>query len=815
MMRPSMAYPFQKIEAEWQKRWHDKDLFRVGNQSDKPKYYVLDMFPYPSAHGLHVGHAESYTATDIVARYRRAAGYHVLHPTGFDAYGLPAEQYAISTGIHPEETTRKAMDNYRRQLMALGYSYDWSREVATCDAKYYRWTQHMFLKLLERGLAYQKEVAVNWCPALRTVLANEEVVDGKSERGGHPVERRPMLQWMLKITDYAEQLLEDLDDPNLDWPERTKEAQRNWIGRSIGLNIDFTIEGSGQNFTVFTTRADTIYGVTFMVLAPEHPLVEKISGDEQRFQVTEYQAKAASKSDLDRQAAVEKTGVFTGAYAVNPANSEKIPIWISDYVLMDYGCGAVMAVPGHDERDFEFAKKFDLPIVQVIAAKGSNDTELPYSGDGVNMNSGPLDGLAMQEATEKIHNILSEKGVVQKQVHYRLRDWLFSRQRYWGEPFPVVHYPKAGLKAVPENELPVLLPPVDSYQPREDGSPPLQGAAKDWLEYKDKTSGEVGRRETDTMPGSAGSSWYFLRYCDPGNEKEFCSFKAQKYWMPVDLYIGGAEHTVGHLLYARFWQKVLFDAGLVSHKEPFKKLVHQGMILGEDNEKMSKSHGNVVNPDDVVAQYGADSLRLYVMFMGPIERDKPWSSQGINGVHKFLNRLWSLVTQDQEQPKIDLTDAALDDDTKRLLHQTIKKVSHDCETLAFNTAISQMMILLNDLVKKQCRSHEAILPFLQCLAPFAPHIAEDLWHRVGQKGFIIDAAWPTYDEQLAKADQITMAVQINGKTKGKVEVVADAEQEEVESLAKELAAINTALSSGDVKKVIFVKNRIINFIVVG
>ena len=699
-----MAYPFSKLEPKWQEIWQEKQAFKASLDSSRPKYYVLDMFPYPSANGLHVGHAEGYTASDIVARYKRAKGFNVLHPIGWDAYGLPAEQYAIQTGNHPETITRESIANFTRQLKALGFSYDWDREISTCDPKYYRWTQFIFLKLLEKGLAYEKEVAVNWCPALKTVLANEEVVDGKSERGGHPVERRPMRQWMLKITAYADRLLEGLD--RLDWPQRTKEAQRNWIGKSQGLDITFSVDGHDAGFDVFTTRPDTLYGVTFMVLAPEHPVLKDIVPASHQESVRSYQDQAQRKSDIDRQASTEKSGVFTGAYALHPVTGDKLPIWIADYVLMDYGTGAIMAVPAHDTRDFEFANAFELPIPMVIQNK-AGDADAPFvvalkdAASGARLvNSADLDGLTPEQGFERIADQLEAKGVGKRKTQYRLRDWLFSRQRYWGEPFPVVHYPQAGIQGVDENALPVLLPPLDSFEPSDDGAAPLARASEDWLNCAHPETSEVGQRETNTMPGYAGSSWYFLRYTDPNNDEAPFSFDAQDYWMPVDLYLGGAEHTVGHLLYARFWQKVLHDAGLVTEDEPFQKLIHQGMILGEDGEKMSKSRGNVINPDDVIAEHGADALRLFEMFLGPIDRDKPWSKQGLAGMSKFLNRLWTLLHPNSSD-EFSVDDAPASEELRRLAHQTVKKVGDDIEKLSFNTAISQMMILVNAMVKDQ------------------------------------------------------------------------------------------------------------------
>ncbi len=796
-----MSYDHKSIEPKWQKKWEEANVFETKLDSSKPKYYVLDMFPYPSASGLHVGHPEGYTATDILARYKRCKGFNVLHPMGFDAFGLPAEQYAIKTGVHPEVTTYKAMESFRRQLKALGFSYDWSREVVTCDPKFYKWTQFIFKKLYERGLAYQKEVPVNWCPALKTVLANEEVVDGKSERGGHPVVRMPMKQWMLKITDYAEKLLEGLD--KIDWPERTKEGQRNWIGKSVGAEVDFAIEDFEQKIRIFTTRPDTLFGATFMVLAPEHPLVLKILKPEQEAAVKEYIDQSSRKSEIDRQANQDKTGCFTGAYARHPLSNEKLPIWISDYVLMGYGTGAIMCVPAHDERDFEFAKKFDLKIQRVLEGG-----ELPFTEDGKLVNSEFLDGMQKQAAIDKMISVLEEKNLGKKSIQYKLRDWLFSRQRFWGEPFPILHYPEGDLKTVPNDELPVLLPEVANYEPSDQGDSPLANN-KEWLNYKDK-DGKTALRDTDTMPGSAASSWYFLRYCDPNNDVEAFSKESQDYWMPVDLYIGGPEHTVGHLLYSRFWQKVLFDAGMVSHDEPFQKLVHQGMILGDDGEKMSKSRGNTINPDDVIEELGADSLRMYEMFMGPLEKDKPWSMQGIQGVRRFLDRIWRLLIDEEEQVKV--VDKEPTEEILKLLHKTIKKVSHDIENLGFNTAISQMMIFINEMYKQEQVPKSAALSFVQVLAPFAPHFCEELWKLLGQEGFVSVAKWPEFDEKYCQEDEITIGVQVNGKRRGEIQIAKEANQEQAMAKAGEVASVQAVISDAEIRKVIYVPGRILNII---
>ncbi len=794
-----MAYPHSEIDKKWQDKWKQESCFKTGEDTTKPKFYALDMFPYPSGAGLHVGHLASYTPTDIVARLKRSQGYNVLHPMGYDAFGLPAEQYAIQTGIHPAETTNKAIENFRRQLQSFGYSFDWDREVSTCDPKFYKWTQFIFLKLFEKGLAYQKEAPVNWCPALRTVLANEEVVDGKSERGGHPVIRVKMRQWMLKITEYAERLLQDLDD--VDWPEATKEGQRNWIGKSTGATVNFKVAGFDDQLEIFTTRPDTLFGATFMVLAPEHPLVAKITTDDQKNIVQEYVETASRKSEVDRKALTEKTGVPTGAFAVNPVNDKKIPIWVADYVLMDYGTGAIMSVPAHDERDFEFATQFKLPIERVL----KSDTELPFTGDGELVNSGFLDGLSKDEAIKKMISFLEENKLGEGRTQYKLRDWLFSRQRYWGEPIPIVHTEDGKNIPLDESELPLTLPEVADYQPSEKGEPPLARVAE-FVNYKG-----VGRRATDTMPGSAGSSWYFLRYIDPHNANIFCDFEKQKYWMPVDLYVGGAEHTVGHLLYARFWQKVLYDAGLVSTKEPFQKLAHQGVVLGPDGLRMSKSRGNVINPDEVREKYGADAVRLYVCFMGPFDKDKPWDTNGIEGVRRFLDRVWRLAFDDAG--KLITTNEAAPESVQKLLHKTIKKVTTDIETLSFNTAVSAMMILVNELYKTKCHSHEVLKTISQLLMPLAPHFAEELWSQLGGEGFVSTAKWPEYDENLVKDDTVEFGVQVNGKMRGSVALSLEASEEEALKAAKNIKAVENAIGDMAITKVIYKPGKILNIIV--
>ena len=691
MSQSAHHYQPQIIEKKWQDYWERNKTFKVLDDDTKPKYYVLDMFPYPSGAGLHVGHPEGYTATDIGARYKRMKGYNVLHPMGWDAFGLPAEQHALDTGQHPRDITVKNINNFRRQIKSLGFSYDWDREFSTTDPDYYKWTQWIFLQLYKRGLAYMAEVPVNWCPALGTVLANEEVIDGKSERGGHPVIRKPMRQWVLKITEYAERLLEDLEE--LDWPESIKEMQRNWIGKSEGAEVYFEVESfqdeNGDNrLVVFTTRPDTLFGATYCVIAPEHPWVDKITTPEYAEQVRAYKERAAQKSDLERtDLAKEKTGVFTGAYAINPVNGKRVPIWIADYVLATYGTGAIMAVPGHDQRDWEFAKKYDLPIVEVV--KGGDLSKEAYTGDGEHVNSDFLNGLNNEEAIKRMIEWLEQNGKGQKKVTYKLRDWLFSRQRYWGEPIPILHLEDGTMKPVPEDELPLLLPDVDEIRPTGTGESPLANV-EEWVNTTDPETGLPARRETNTMPQWAGSCWYYLRFIDPHNDKEICSKELQEKWLPVDLYIGGAEHAVLHLLYARFWHKVLYDIGVVSTKEPFKKLVNQGMILGTNNEKMSKSRGNVINPDDIVEKYGADTLRMYEMFMGPLEATKPWNTSGVEGIYRFLSRVWRLYIDEntgQLNSKIVDSEEGVDPSFLKTWHRTIKKVTEDYENLRFNTAI--------------------------------------------------------------------------------------------------------------------------------
>ena len=750
------------IEPKWQGYWDENRTFSVTEDRSKPKFYCLDMFPYPSGSGLHVGHPEGYTATDILCRYKRNRGFNVLHPMGWDAFGLPAEQYALDTGTHPASTTQRNIQTFKRQIKSLGFSYDWEREVDTTDPGYYRWTQWIFLQLHEKGLAYIAEVPVNWCPALGTVLANEEVVDGRSERGQHPVVRKPMRQWMLRITEYADRLLDDLE--GLDWPEGIKAMQRDWIGRSFGAEVDFPVVGHDAKISVFTTRPDTLFGATYMVLAPEHPLVEQITTPDRRVEVAGYVEAAGRKSERDRITDVKtKTGVFTGAYAENPVNDEQIPVWISDYVLISYGTGAIMAVPAHDERDYAFATAFGLPIVEVVS--GGDVSKEAYSGDGVLVNSGLISGLSVLDGKAKITAWLEAQGKGKGTVNYKLRDWLFSRQRYWGEPFPLVHAEDGEIVLLDESELPLLLPEVETYQPSGTGESPL-ATISDWVEVT-LPDGRRGRRETNTMPQWAGSCWYYLRYLDPDNDTAAWDPEKERYWMPVDLYVGGAEHAVLHLLYARFWHKVLFDLGVVSTVEPFQKLFNQGMILGEDNQKMSKSRGNVVNPDEVVDAYGADSMRLYEMFMGPLEATKPWQMSGVEGVRRFLERVWRLLV-DQDSDACLADDEAPSDAVLRAMHKTVKKVTADLEGLRFNTAISAMMELVNVLTPLAERPREALSVLVRLVSPFAPHLGGELWQRLGNAESIAYAPWPTYDDALTLDATVGYAVQVNGKLRGQL-----------------------------------------------
>ncbi|PEN13723.1 leucine--tRNA ligase [Longibacter salinarum] len=879
-----MPYPHDEIESKWQRHWDEHQTFRTPDDlpedpSDDEKFYVLDMFPYPSGSGLHVGHPEGYTATDIVARHKRMRGVRVLHPMGWDAFGLPAEQYALKTNTHPRVTTEKNVDNFRKQLKRLGFSYDWQREINTTDPDYYRWTQWIFLKLYERGLAYQSEEPVWWCEELGTVLANEEVIDGKSERGGYPCRRVPMRQWVLKITEYAERLLDGLDD--LDWPESTKQMQRNWIGKSEGAEIHFQLDDVDDALEVFTTRPDTLFGATYMVVAPEHDLVDDITTDEHRDEVEVYRKQAMQKSELERtELQKEKSGVFTGGYAINPATGDRVPVWIADYVLASYGTGAIMAVPGHDERDYDFAQKYGLEIREVV--EGGDLDEAAYIGDGSHVNSAnedvSLNGLGTDAAIAAITEWLEENDLGRAKINYKLRDWLFSRQRYWGEPFPIIFTQDEDgeftqPKPVPEDDLPVTLPEVDEFKPS--GSPhgPLSNV-EDWVETTDPETGEPARRETNTMPQWAGSCWYYLRFIDPDNDDRLVDPEKEKYWLPVDLYIGGSEHAVLHLLYARFWHKVLYDAGVVSTKEPFQTLVHQGLILGEmeytayvgpDGEpvsaqhvddgvdtrtgvevearsidksdvekdgdvfvlaestdirvdarshKMSKSRGNVVNPDDVIDEYGADALRLYEMFMGPLEQVKPWSTSDVDGVFRFLNRVWRLVINDETGELNDaVQDVEADADQMRVLHKTIKKVTEDIGDLSFNTAIAAMMEFVNAAYKWDVVPRSTIDPFIQILSPFAPHIAEELWERLGHEDTIAYTDWPAFDEEKIKKDVVSMAVQVNGTVRATIEIPAGADEDEALSTARADENVKRYLDDGDVKREIYVPGRIINFVV--
>lgn len=799
-----MEYNFTDIESKWQKYWDEHKTFKTLEDYSKPKYYVLDMFPYPSGAGLHVGHPEGYTATDIMARYKRMKGFNVLHPMGWDSFGLPAENHAIKTGTHPDVTTQENIKTFKRQLKSLGFSYDWDREVATSNVDYYKWTQWIFVQLYNKGLAYESHMMVNWCPNLKTVLANEEVVNGKSEIGGHPVIRKPMKQWMLRITQYAERLLQDLE--LLDWPESVKEMQRMWIGKSEGALIDFAVDASSEKISVFTSRPDTLFGATYMVLAPEHALVDKITTDSHKAEIAEYREVTALKSDLERtELNKDKSGAFTGAYAVNPANGQKIPVWIADYVLNTYGTGAIMSVPAHDERDWEFAKKFNLPIVEVV--KGGNVSEAAFSEDGPHVNSGFLDGLSKSEAITKMISWLEEKKIGSKKINYKLRDWLFSRQRYWGEPFPLLKFEDGTVRCLDADELPVALPPVEKYEPSGTGESPL-ATIDEWVNVIDPKTGKKARRETNTMPQWAGSCWYYLRFCDPQNKKEPWNSKIENYWMPVDLYVGGAEHAVLHLLYSRFWHKVLFDLGLVSTKEPFHKLVNQGMILGEDGEKMSKSRGNVINPDSVVKEMGADTLRLYEMFMGPLEKTKPWSSAGTKGVNNFLTRAHRFFF-DRER----YTDESAEDSTNiKEIHKLMKKVTEDIEAMHFNTAISQMMIFTNHVYKTGKVSKKTAGLFALVLSPYAPHLAEELWANLGHTKSLAHEAWPQFDPNLAKDDMITIAVQVNGKTRGTFDVARDIEKDHFLAMVKADEKIAKYLE-GTIVKEIYVPGKICNFVV--
>jgi leucyl-tRNA synthetase len=849
-----MPYDPQTIEPKWQQYWLEQKTFSVKVEPGKPKYYVLDMFPYPSGSGLHVGHPKGYTATDVVSRWMRMKGFNVLHPMGWDAFGLPAERSAVRENLHPAVITKRNIANFKRQLQRLGFAYDWERELSTTDADYYRWTQWIFLQLYEKGLAYQAEVAVNWCPALGTVLANEEVQDGKYVETGDPVERRSMRQWMMKITAYAERLITDLD--GLDWPESLKEMQRNWIGRSEGADVTFAVadakdssKPSATTFSIFTTRPDTMFGATYCVLAPEHALVAKITTAERKAEVDAYVAAAKGKAERDRMAdAKEKTGVFTGAFAINPATKKPVPIWIADYVLAGYGSGAIMAVPGHDERDFEFARAFDLPIVEVV--KGGDVSKAPFVNDGVATNSGLLDGLGTAQAKAKMTEWLEQQGVGKRKVQYKLRDWLFSRQRYWGEPFPIVHLADGTTAPVPYEDLPLVLPTIDEYKPTADGQPPL-ARAKEWLKTVDRKSGKPASRETNTMPQWAGSCWYYLRFCDPRNRDAAWSKEAEKYWMPVDLYVGGVEHAVLHLLYARFWHKVLFDLGLVSSKEPFQKLRNQGLITAYSYqdaagryyypeqvverdgkwvvketgapvvtqlEKMAKSKFNVVNPDDVVRDYGADSMRLYECFIGPLEHGGAWQTSGVEGVSRFLERTWRLYFTTLKGEKTDVRNPALADGTsdpelERALHKTIRKVTEDLGAMGFNTALSAMMVFVNTATGREKLPVALLEKFILLLAPFAPHMAEEVWAALGHTESIANAPWPAFDPALVKDDTLEIAVQVNGKLRDTISIAADADQATVQKLALASEKVQRAMEGKPPRKVIVVPRKIVNIVV--
>lgn len=804
-----LNYNHNQIEKKWQDYWDENKTFKTNDNLGQKKFYALDMFPYPSGAGLHVGHPEGYTATDIISRYKRMQGYNVLHPMGWDAFGLPAEQYALDTGNDPREFTKKNIQTFKRQIKELGFSYDWDREVNTTDPEYYKWTQWIFIQLYNKGLAYVDEVAVNWCPALGTVLSNEEVIDGVSERGGHPVYRKPMKQWVLKITEYADQLLADLDD--LDWPESLKDMQRNWIGRSEGAKVSFDVDNTEAEgkVEVFTTRPDTIYGASFLVLSPEHALVNSITTDEYKEKVKAYQTEASKKSDLERtDLAKDKSGVFTGAYAINPLSGEKVQIWIADYVLSTYGTGAIMAVPAHDDRDYEFAKKFDLPIIEVI--EGGNVEEAAYTGEGKHINSGELDGLENEAAITKAIQLLEQKGAGEKKVNYKLRDWLFSRQRYWGEPIPVIHWEDGTMTTVPEEELPLLLPETDEIKPSGTGESPLANIDS-FVNVVDEKTGMKGRRETNTMPQWAGSCWYYLRYIDPKNENMLADPEKLKHWLPVDLYIGGVEHAVLHLLYARFWHKVLYDLGIVPTKEPFQKLFNQGMILGEGNEKMSKSKGNVINPDDIVQSHGADTLRLYEMFMGPLDAEIAWSEKGLDGSRRFLDRVWRLMVNEDgtlSSKIVTTNNKSLD----KVYNQTVKKVTEDFETLGFNTAISQLMVFINECYKVDEVYKPYIEGFVKMLAPIAPHIGEELWSKLGHEESITYQPWPTYDEALLVDDEVEIVVQVNGKLRAKIKIAKDTSKEEMQEIALSNDNVKASIEGKDIMKVIAVPQKLVNIV---
>ena len=796
-------YNFKEIEKKWQKYWEENKTFKTDLWDfSRPKFYALDMFSYPSGQGLHVGHIEGYTSTDIMSRMKRMQGFNVLHPVGFDSFGLPAEQYAIKTGNHPGTFTNENIKIFSKQLKEAGFDYDWDTKVSTCDPSFYKWTQWIFKQLYKAGYVKYVNMPVNWCEGLGTVLANDEIIDGKSERGGFPVVKKDMMQWVMEIPKYADRLLEGLNE--IDWPESTKEMQRNWIGKSTGAEVTFNVFGTKESFAVFTTRCDTLFGATYCVLSPEHPLIDSITTEEKKAEVETYKKMCARKSDLERtDLNKEKTGVFTGAYAINPVNNKKIPIWISDYVLMSYGTGAIMAVPAHDERDYAFAKKFGLEIIEVL--KGGDITKEAYIEDGVHVNSGFLDGLGKQEAIDKMIEWLESKKIGKKKVNYKLREWIFARQRYWGEPVPVIHLENGKDVLVEDKDLPLLLPELTDYKPGKDGASPLEKAS-DWVNVV--VNGIKGKRETSTMPGSAGSSWYFLRYIDSHNDKEFANKELLKHWLPVDLYVGGSEHAVGHLLYSRFWTNFLYDQGLVPVKEPFKKLVHQGMILGSNGEKMSKSRGNVINPDDVINEYGADTLRMYEMFMGPIQASKPWDDSGILGSKRFLERIWRLYTEenkikDEENPNLDY-----------VYNFTVKKVSDDYETMNFNTAISQMMMFVNAVYKENVFPKKYAEGFLKLLNPLVPHISEELNEYLGNKECLATSTWPSYDASKLEKSDVEIAIQVNGKLRGTIKVNKDEDDEVVKKVAFEVENVKRNIEGKEIKKVIVVKNKIVNIVVI-
>ena len=798
-----MSYNHDAVEPKWRKYWEDNHVFKTNVWDfSKPKFYALDMFPYPSGHGLHVGHPEGYTATDIISRKKRMEGYNVLHPMGFDSFGLPAEQYAISTGNHPAGFTADNIATFTGQLKNLGFSFDWERQVSTCDPDYYKWTQFIFKLLFEEGLAKQIEMPVNWCEELGCVLSNDEVIDGKSERGGYPVVRKNMKQWVIDIVKYAERLLDGLND--IDWPESTKDIQRNWIGKSIGAHVIFKVDGHDEQFTVFTTRCDTLFGATYCVLAPEHKLVDKITTDECRAAVEEYKKVCATKSDMERtELNKDKTGVFTGAYAINPVNEKKIPIWISDYVLASYGTGAIMAVPAHDTRDYEFAKKFGIDIIQVL--EGGDIEKEAWTEDGLHINSGFINGMNKEDAINTMIDWLTEHHCGEKKVNYKLREWIFARQRYWGEPIPIIHMEDGEQVVLSEDQLPLILPELDNYAPAKGGASPLD-RAEDWVNVE--VNGKKGKRETSTMPGSAGSSWYFLRYIDPHNDKAIADPELIKHWMPVDLYVGGPEHAVGHLLYARMWNNFLYDKGYVFVKEPFQKLVHQGMILGANNIKMGKRFPEfIVDPNDIVRDYGADTLRLYEMFMGPLEASKPWSEAGVEGARRWIERVWRLFMETDNKITEDPTP-----ELDYVYNFTVKKVTDDIDSLNFNTAISQMMIFINECYKVDKVNRDMAINFIKLLSPIAPHVCEEMFNNYTGKATLAYESWPTYDESKLVVSEVEIAVQVNGKMRGKVNIAKDSSQDEVLEAAKQIPAVASQLEGKTVRKVIYVANKLLNVV---